>query len=794
MQTGIGVNCLGANKKELVLEGLDCANCAIKMENKIKALEDVTTANINFATKKLVLETGNIENIDDVINQVRSIVKKLEPDVVVREKKILFTQKKAFLLMGLDCVNCANKIEKQVVDIPGIKKAAVNFAAKKLLVEAEAEASNPVISKKVQQTVDRIEPGVEVKEINPKVRESVSEAEKQGEKLETYRLIAGALLFALAIIFKMSFNVELVMFVISYVLVGGEVLIKSGRNILRGQVFDENFLMSVATLGAFAIREFPEAVAVMLFYQVGELFQDMAVNRSRRSIADLMDIRPDYANIKMGEEIKQVSPEEVSIGNLIMVKPGEKIPLDGKVVAGKSMVDTSAMTGESVPREAVTGTEVLSGFINKSGVLTVEVTKEFGESTVSKILELVENAAGKKAPTEKFITKFARYYTPLVVFSALAIAIIPPLVIENATFSQWIYRALVMLVISCPCALVVSIPLGFFGGIGGASRNGVLIKGGNYLEALNDIKIAVFDKTGTLTKGVFKVTKVVPNGSFNNDQLLEYAALAEAHSNHPIAKSIKEAYTKEINNNQIEEYEEVTGHGIKIKAQGKEILAGNRKLMDKEGVKYKENNIAGTIVHLAVDKQYAGYLVISDEMKNDAAQAIKKLKDIGVNRLVMLTGDNKSIAEEVGNSLDIDEVHAELLPDQKVEEVEKLNGQKKPGEKLLFAGDGINDAPVLARADVGVAMGGLGSDAAIEAADVVLMTDEPSKLATAINIAKKTRNIVWQNIVLALGIKGVFLALGAVGVATMWEAVFADVGVALLAILNAMRVLRLKVA
>lgn len=785
---------MGANKKELVLEGLDCANCAIKMENKIKALEDVTTANINFATKKLVLETGNIENIDDVINQVRSIVKKLEPDVVVREKKILFTQKKAFLLMGLDCVNCANKIEKQVVDIPGIKKAAVNFAAKKLLVEAEAEASNPVISKKVQQTVDRIEPGVEVKEINPKVRESVSEAEKQGEKLETYRLIAGALLFALAIIFKMSFNVELVMFVISYVLVGGEVLIKSGRNILRGQVFDENFLMSVATLGAFAIREFPEAVAVMLFYQVGELFQDMAVNRSRRSIADLMDIRPDYANIKMGEEIKQVSPEEVSIGNLIMVKPGEKIPLDGKVVAGKSMVDTSAMTGESVPREAVTGTEVLSGFINKSGVLTVEVTKEFGESTVSKILELVENAAGKKAPTEKFITKFARYYTPLVVFSALAIAIIPPLVIENATFSQWIYRALVMLVISCPCALVVSIPLGFFGGIGGASRNGVLIKGGNYLEALNDIKIAVFDKTGTLTKGVFKVTKVVPNGSFNNDQLLEYAALAEAHSNHPIAKSIKEAYTKEINNNQIEEYEEVTGHGIKIKAQGKEILAGNRKLMDKEGVKYKENNIAGTIVHLAVDKQYAGYLVISDEMKNDAAQAIKKLKDIGVNRLVMLTGDNKSIAEEVGNSLDIDEVHAELLPDQKVEEVEKLNGQKKPGEKLLFAGDGINDAPVLARADVGVAMGGLGSDAAIEAADVVLMTDEPSKLATAINIAKKTRNIVWQNIVLALGIKGVFLALGAVGVATMWEAVFADVGVALLAILNAMRVLRLKVA
>lgn len=789
----IGVIYLVANKKELVLEGLNCANCAVKIEDKVKALADVTSASLNFTNKKLILETGNIESLDNVINEVRTIVKKLEPDVVVREKKILFKQKKAFLLMGLDCANCANKIERRVVDIPGVKSTTLNFAAKKLMLEAEAEASNPVILEKVRQIVARIEPGVEVKEINQRVNDNVSAAEKKGEKLETYRLIVGAVLFALAFIFNLSFNIEVTLYAISYVLVGGEVLLKSGRNILRGQVFDENFLMSVATLGAFAIRQFPEAVAVMLFYQVGELFQDVAVNRSRKSIADLMDIRPDYANLKVGEQIKQVTPEEVGVGDFIIVKPGEKVPLDGKVVAGKAMVDTSAMTGESVPREAVPGAEVLSGFINKSGVLTVKVSKEFGESTVSKILDLVENAAGKKAPTENFITKFARFYTPVVVFSALAIALIPPLVIEGATFSQWVYRALVMLVISCPCALVVSIPLGFFGGIGGASRNGILIKGGNYLEALNNVKIAVFDKTGTLTKGVFMVTKVVPNENFTNEQLLEYAALAEAHSNHPIAKSIKEAFIKEINIKQIEEYEEITGHGIKIKAQGKEILAGNIKLMKREGVGYKANDIAGTIVHLAVNKQYAGYIVISDEIKGDAAKAMSQLKNLGVERLVMLTGDNKQIGEEVGKTLGLDEVHAELLPDQKVEEVEKLNGQKKPGDKLLFVGDGINDAPVLARADIGVAMGGLGSDAAIEAADVVLMTDEPSKLATGINIAKKTRSIVWQNIFLALAVKGIFLALGAVGVATMWEAVFADVGVALLAILNATRVLRLKV-
>lgn len=778
-----------AAKKELALEGLKCAACATKLEQQIKLIQGVNNVNINFVTKTLTLETDRTENLEEIITNVKETVRKLEPDVTVAEKKVNFPDRKALLLMGLDCGSCAAKIESQVSKLPGIKSAFINFPAKKLIVEM-GPANQATVLDNIRKKIEDIEPDIEVREIDTGDQKKPAEKEAAGEKKETARLATGAALFAIALIFKFSFAIEVVLYFASYILVGAEILFKSARNIIRGQIFDENFLMSIATLGAFAIRAFPEAVAVMLFYQVGELFQDIAVNRSRRSIAALMDIRPDFANLKTGDDIRQVSPETVGIGDIIIIKPGEIVPLDGKVLEGQSMVDTSAMTGESVPREAVPGSEILAGFINKSGLLTIEVTKEFGQSTVARILDLVENASAKKAPTENFITRFARYYTPVVVFAALAVAVLPPL-FTGAAFTPWIYRALVLLVISCPCALVISVPLGFFGGIGGASRNGILIKGGNYLEALNNVKITVFDKTGTLTKGVFKVTSVIPAKGFTEEQLLEYAAFAETHSNHPIARSVMEAYGKEIDTKKIEAYEEITGHGIKVKTQDQEILAGNAKLMTREGISHERKEIAGTVVHLAVDGRYAGYLVISDEIKEDALRAVKELKAAGVRKLVMLTGDNREVGREVGKTLGLDEVHAELLPDQKVEKVENLNKEKAPGEKLVFVGDGINDAPVLARADIGVAMG-LGSDAALEAADVVLMTDEPSKLASAIKIARGTRSIVWQNITLSLAVKGIVLILGAGGIATIWEAVFADVGVALLAIINAMRVLKLK--
>jgi Cd2+/Zn2+-exporting ATPase len=550
--------------------------------------------------------------------------------------------------------------------------------------------------------------------------------------------------------------------------------------------------MKIATIGAFAIGEFPEGVAVMLFYETGEFMQGLAVNRSRKSIAELMDIRPDYANLKIGDKIKKVSPEEVEIGDYIIVKPGEKFPLDGEVSEGESMVNTSALTGESVPREVEVGSEVLGGFINKNGLLTIKVSKKYGESTVSKILDLVQNASSKKAPTENFITKFARYYTPVVVFAAIALAFVPPLVIEGAAFSEWIYRALIFLVISCPCALVISIPLGFFGGIGGASRNGILVKGGNYLEALNNVETVVMDKTGTLTKGVFKVTKVISSNGFSKEELIEYAAYTESYSNHPIAISILKAYENEVDKSQIEDYNEISGHGTKAIVKGKEVLAGNVKLMEKENIQYNQFDEEGTIVHLAIDGKYVGYIVISDEIKEDARKAIKGLKEVGVKQIVMLTGDNRRVAKKVAETLGIDKVFSELLPQHKVEKVEMLEKEKSKKGKLIFVGDGINDAPVLARSDIGVAMGGLGSDAAIEAADVVIMTDEPSKLVSAIKIANRTKRIVMQNIIFALAVKGGFLTLGALGYATMWEAVFADVGVALIAVLNAMRVMKVK--
>jgi Cd2+/Zn2+-exporting ATPase len=777
-------------KRELLLEGLDCANCAAKIEQKINNLDSVSTATVNFMTRTLTIEAELTAKVDEIIRDATAIIKKLEPDVSVKEKIITQGEKKTFILNGLDCSSCAAKIEKEVGNIVGVKSAAVDFVSQKLIIEFNSKHDEKRIVEEASKIAKCIESGIKVAEDDKgSIKE---EAEKGINKKEIIRLGIGAFLFGVGVIFGFPFWAELSIFLISYILVGGQVVLKAAKNIVRGQVFDENFLMSVATIGAFAIQEFPEGVAVMLFYQVGELFQNIAVNRSRRSIKALMDIRPDYANLKIGDEEKTVSPEEVKIGDIIIVKPGERVPLDGKVIEGKSMMDTSALTGESVPREVEAGNDVLSGFINKNGLLTVEVTKEFGESTVAKILDLVQNASSKKAPTENFITKFARYYTPVVVFAALALAVIPPLVIPGATFSDWIYRALVFLVISCPCALVISIPLGFFGGIGGASKNGILVKGSNYLEALNAVDTVVFDKTGTLTKGVFKVTKVMDYDAAPTMTLLEAAAYAESYSNHPIALSILKEYNKEVNKNEIENYEEISGHGIKVKARDHVILAGNAKLMKKEDIAYDEVNAAGTVVHVAIDGKYAGLIIISDEVKEDAPQAMKALKDIGIKKLVMLTGDSKSVGTTVGQSLGLDEVHAELLPHQKVEKLEELDKKKSPKGKLVFVGDGINDAPVLARADIGVAMGGLGSDAAIEAADIVLMTDEPTKLVSAIKIAKRTRTIVWQNIIFALAVKGVVLLLGAGGIATMWEAVFADVGVAVLAILNAMRVMKVE--
>ena len=607
-----------------------------------------------------------------------------------------------------------------------------------------------------------------------------------------WRIIIGAAVLATAVLLSLNNEwLQIALFIISYIIVGGDVVKRAVKNIFKGQVFDENFLMSIATIGAFFIGEYPEGVAVMLFYQVGELFQSYAVGKSRKSIASLMDIRPDYANVKKGDELVKVDPDEVQIGDIIVIKAGEKIPLDGKVIEGSSMIDTSTLTGESFPREVEVGSDILSGCININGVITAEVTKEFGESTVSKILDLVENASSKKSNSEQFITKFARYYTPVVVIIAVFLAIIPPLVIDGATFSDWIYRALAFLVVSCPCALVISIPLSFFGGIGGASKKGVLVKGSNYLEALAETEIVVFDKTGTLTKGVFNVQEIHPEG-VSKEELLELTAHAESYSNHPISLSLKRAYSKEIDNGRISDVEEISGHGVIATVDGKKVMAGNIKLMKMMDIPYFKGELIGTIVHVAVNNKYIGYIVIADEVKEDSAQAIKELKAANIKQTVMLTGDNKSIGSKVAKELGLDKVYAELLPADKVEKLEELFSQKSKKGKLAFVGDGINDAPVLARADIGIAMGGLGSDAAIEASDVVIMTDEPSKIATTMKISKKTLKIAHQNIVFAIGIKIIVLILSAFGITTMWAAIFADVGVTIIAVLNAFRALNVK--
>jgi len=693
---------------------------------------------------------------------------------------------KKYKLKNLDCANCASKIEDNLTKLGEVKFVAVNFANSTMTIDTEN-------LEKVKALIKEIEPEVEVED-SDKSETIVSTSELAENRWTIIKAVSGILLLVAGMIFQKEihdtpFHIgEYLVFGTGYLIVGWKVISSAVKNIVRGQFFDEQFLMTIATLGAFAIDQMPEAVAVMLFYVVGELFQDIAVNRSRKSIKALLEIKPEYANLLVNGATTKVSPESIKVDDSIIVKAGEKIPLDGEVIDGSSFVDTSALTGESVPRKLKEKDMALAGTINQTGVLTIKVTKIFSESSVSKILELVESASSKKAETEKFITTFAKYYTPIVVIGALLLAILPPLLFSGQTFGEWIYRALVVLVISCPCALVISIPLGYFGGIGSASRKGILVKGSNFLDALTQVKTVVFDKTGTLTKGEFKVSEVVTSNGFTKEEILEYAAYAETNSNHPVAKSISDAFGKDIESKRIKQVEEISGHGIKAVIDGKTVLAGNDKLLHKESIVHPVCSVEGTVVHVAIDTVYAGYIIISDTLKDDAIEAIEKLKAKNI-QTVMLTGDNKFAAAAFAKKLNIDKYFYELLPEDKVKHIEILIQESKGG-KVAFVGDGINDAPVIARADIGIAMGALGSDAAIETADVVLMTDSPAKVAIAIDVAKRTRNIVWQNILFAMGVKALFIILGVFGIATMWEAVFGDMGVALIAVFNAIRILK----
>ena len=689
---------------------------------------------------------------------------------------------KSYRLEGLDCANCAMKIEKGVQKINGVKEATVNFTSGKLTIDAE-EDHLATIEQETKKVVKELEPDVKVTEID---KEKVSEHGNEKKRNTLFRILFSLAGIALLLLFDFNELIRLIGYLLIYLLIGYDVVKKAVMNIVKGKIFDENFLMSVATIGAMLIGEYPEAVAVMLFYQIGEYFQGLAVSHSRKSIRELMAIRPETAHVQTAEGLMTVNPEDVLIGQFVLVKPGERVPLDGTIIEGESLVDTSALTGESVPKSVYVGETVLSGFINKNKPFLVQVEKSYENSTISKLLELVENASSKKAPAENFITKFARYYTPVVVGLAVLLAVLPPLVVSGAAFSEWIYRALTFLVISCPCALVISVPLSFFGGIGGASKIGVLVKGSNYLELLAQTETVVFDKTGTLTKGDFSIqtidTKIDPK------IFMQYVASAEQFSTHPIAQSVLEGYAGPLlPTTNIQEF---AGEGILAEVDGKQVLVGNHKLMERFEISFPSSQEIGTLLYLAIDQSYSGYLVIADTLKEDAVDALVQLKQAGVKNTVMLTGDSKKIADHIGKQVGVDKIYSELLPEDKVQRLEEI--LQRNNKKTAFVGDGINDAPVLARADVGIAMGGLGSDAAIEAADVVIMNDQPSKIAEAIHLAKKTLKIVKQNIVFAIGIKILVLALGAFGFASMGDAVFADVGVTVLAVLNAMRSLHVK--
>ncbi len=719
-------------------------------------------------------------------------------------------KRKELIIEGISCADCAGKIERKIAELEKIKNVDLNIIMGKLKFSVKSDEYFNQTLKRVKQIIKDNEPQAIIKETGKTNKTNEFLTQEKDEKVKSnfadiinnlpfdlkrklLRSGIGVFFFLVAIFTDLRFWPELILFLISYVLIGKDVLLKFINNTLKGKFFDENFLMSIATIGAFAIHEFPEAVAVMLFYQIGEFFQKLAVNHSRKSIKSLMNIKPDYVNLKKQGTVKKVNPEAVEIGEKIVVKPGEKVPLDGVIISGESMVDTAALTGESVPRRVTKGDEILSGAINKNELLTIKVSTKYKDSTVSKILKLVEETAERKAKVEKFITKFARYYTPAVVFAAFMLAVVPPLIFPEAVFSEWFYRALIFLVISCPCALVVSIPLGFFGGIGAASRQGILVKGGNYLEALNNVTTVIMDKTGTLTKGDFDVINVKGVNKFDKKEVLTLAMMAEQNSNHPIASSIIKTYKQNYGcplNKKVEKYQEIAGQGIKVIIDEDEILVGNHTLMTNNDIDFSQVKTPGTIVHVAKNQKYTGYIVVADQIKNDTQKTIKKLKNIGIKNITMLTGDSKKYAQKISEKLNIDDYYAELLPDEKVSIMEKIMQQKSNKEKILFMGDGINDAPVLTRADIGVAMGALGSDAAIEAADIVLMQDKPSDLPRAIQLAKYTRRIVWQNIVLALGVKGIVLILGVFGLAAMWEAVFADVGVALLAIFNSLRIIK----
>jgi Cd2+/Zn2+-exporting ATPase len=691
-----------------------------------------------------------------------------------------------YTLKNIDCASCAAKIENGVRKLDEVKFVSVNFAQSTMTIDTDN-------FDEVEKRIRQIEPEVEV-EASQKDKKVQVKNELWENRAGFIKAISALVLLVVGSFFQEAlantpFGIaEYVVFGTAYLVVGWKVIASAARNIIRGRVFNEQFLMTLATLGAIAIGEMHEAIAVMLFYVVGELFQDIAVGRSRRSIKSLLEVKPDYANLKTENEIKRVNPEDVQIGDTILVKPGEKVPLDGTVAKGMSFLDTAALTGESVPRKVDEGDEVLAGMINQSGLLTVKVEKRFNDSSISRMLELVENATSRKAQTEKFITTFARYYTPAVVIIAGLIALLPPLLLAGATFSEWIYRALVVLVISCPCALVISIPLGYFGGVGLASKKGILVKGSNFLDALTRVGTVVFDKTGTLTKGEFKVASITPMNGYSKEEILEYAALSESGSNHPIARSILEAYGSLSDSSIISSYKEISGQGIQATIRGKEVLTGNNKLLNNHQISYEDFTVNGTLVHVAISREYAGYIVISDTVKEHARETIARLKRKGI-QTAMLTGDHQTAAQSVATRLGINRYYAELLPEDKITHIEDMLGGDK---KVAFVGDGINDAPVIARADVGMAMGALGSDAAIETADVVLMTDSPSKVVDAIDVARKTRNIVWQNIVIALGIKLVFIAMGIAGAANMWEAVFADMGVSLIAVFNAIRILKNK--
>ncbi|MDD2682263.1 MAG: heavy metal translocating P-type ATPase [Bacilli bacterium] len=766
-------------KREIYLSE-SCKGCFKSIK---KVLSEEGALKVKFDSEKLLLiiEGENGEVLDDAVEKATTVLREhrhqygIDSSVNLRIK-----------LKNISCANCAMKIENKISKISGVNTVALNFASEILDIDIVEDLNQNELRNNIIQILEELEPGAKI--IN---EDELQQSIWQEHSLDIVRLIIGLVAFFCAFL-PIGIVSQLILYIIAYLTVGIDVVYRAIRNLIKGRVFDENFLMAIATMGAFAIKNFQEAVAVMLFYKIGELFQDMAVDSSRKSITSLMRLKVDYANLLVGDTESRVKPETIKVDDIIIIKPGEKVPLDGIVVGGEAWVDTKALTGESALKAIGIDDNVLSGYINKNGLLKVKVTKIFSESTISKIMELVEKASNKKAKAENFITKFAKYYTPSVVILAVLLMLVPPIFVGWNTFDDWLYRALVFLVISCPCALVISIPLGFFGGIGGASKKGILVKGGNYLDALNHVDTVIFDKTGTLTKGKFKVVSIQSIGNFSEEELLKFAAYAESNSNHPIAFSILEAFGEEIKKDLIQDYEEIFGHGIKIKFENKKLIVGNYKLMRKNNINIKKSEALGTVIYIAVDKKASGYIVIEDEVRENSKDAVADIRNIGIQNIVMFTGDNKAVSNKVGNDVGITEVYSELLPNDKVYYLEKFKEGKNNKNNIVFIGDGINDAPVLAQADIGIAMGGIGTDAAIEAADVVIMDDNISKIAIALKIAKKTKKIIWQNIIFALSVKFIFLLLGALGYASMWYAVFADVGVSVIAIINATRALNVR--